>query len=310
MKLNITKINESWIIDRIKNEWINNNSSTYTKYSKFADLVWIIAPWNISINKISTFKNKKIIYSQYHIEDISENSKEIEYLRRVEQYVDAFHVISLESQSILSNLTKKPIYYLPLWVNQNIWFHISDKTNLRKKFLLSEDDYLVGSFQRDTEGSDLVSPKLVKGPDIFIKIVGEIFSKNPKLRVILTGTRRGYIISELEKLNIPYSYFEMADFNMTNELYNILDLYLITSRLEGGPQALVECGQTRTPIISTDVGLANQILPPESIFDVNDLTTFHHAKPNTNFAFEQSSLLRIPHGMKGYNDMFKEIYES
>ena len=134
MKLNITKINESWIIDRIKSEWIYHNSSTYTKYSRFANLIWIIAPWNISINKLSNFKNKKIIYSQYHIEDTSENSKEIEYLRRVEQYVDAFHVISLESKSILNNLTKKPIYYLPLWVNQNIWFHIPDKTKLRKSF--------------------------------------------------------------------------------------------------------------------------------------------------------------------------------
>ena len=58
MKLNITKINESWIIDRIKSEWINHNSSTYTKYLRFADLIWIIAPWNISTSKISTFKNR------------------------------------------------------------------------------------------------------------------------------------------------------------------------------------------------------------------------------------------------------------
>ncbi len=310
MKLNITKINESWIIDRIKREWIHYNRSTYTKYSKFADLIWIIAPWNISIKKINTFKNKKIIYSQYHIEDTLAGSEEIEYLRKVEPYVDAFHVISQESKSILNNLTEKPIYYLPLWVNQNIWYHISDKASLRNKYALSQDDYLVGSFQRDTEGSDLISPKLVKGPDIFIEIVKEIFSKNPKLRVVLTGNRRGYIISELDKLNIPYNYFEMADFTMTNELYNLLDLYLITSRLEGGPQALVECGQTRTPIISTNVGLASQILAPESIFDFNDLSTFQYAKPNTNFAFDQSSLLRIPNGMKGYNDMFKEVYES
>ena len=35
----------------------------------------------------------------------------------------------------------------------------------------------------------------------------------------------------------------MTDFSMMNDLYNILDLYLITSRLEGGPQALVECGK-------------------------------------------------------------------
>ena len=26
---------------------------------------------------------------------------------------------------------------------------------------------LIGSFQRDTEGHDMISPKLVKGPDIF-----------------------------------------------------------------------------------------------------------------------------------------------
>ena len=43
----------------------------------------------------------------------------------------------------------------------------------------------------------------------------------------------------------------MTNFKMLNELYNVLDLYLVTSRIEGGPQALVECGQTKTPILST-----------------------------------------------------------
>ena len=45
---------------------------------------------------------------------------------------------------------------------------------------------------------------------------------------------------------------------MLNELYNVLDLYLVTSRIEGGP-TLVECGQTKTPILSTNVGIADQI---------------------------------------------------
>ena len=80
------------------------------------------------------------------------------------------------------------------------------------------------------------------------------------MKVVLTGKRRDYVISELKKNNIPYKYFEMTNFSMMNDLYNILDLYLITSRLEGGPQALVECGQTRTPVISTDVGIAREIL--------------------------------------------------
>ena len=69
------------------------------------------------------------------------------------------------------------------------------------------------------------------------------------------------------KNKIPFKYFEMTNFEMLNELYNVLDLYLVTSRIEGGPQALVECGQTKTPILSTNVGIADQILAPESIFD-------------------------------------------
>ena len=101
-----------------------------------------------------------------------------------------------------------------------------------------------------------------------------MFNKNKKLKVVLTGTRRGFVINELTKNNIPYKYFEMPNFSMMNELYNILDLYLITSRLEGGPQALVECGQTKTPVISTDVGIARQILAKESIFDYKNMTTF------------------------------------
>ena len=124
---------------------------------------------------------------------------------------------------------------------------------------------MVGSFQRDTEGDDLMSPKLIKGPDIFIKIVSNLYKSNKNLKIVLAGKRRQYVISELENQNIPYKYFEMTDFDMLNELYNILDLYLVTSRLEGGPQALVECGLTKTPIISTDVGIADKILSAESI---------------------------------------------
>ena len=49
------------------------------------------------------------------------------------------------------------------------------------------------------------------------------------------GKKREYIISRLKKENINYSYFEMVDFSSLNDLYNILDLYIVASRVEGGP---------------------------------------------------------------------------
>lgn len=168
----------------------------------------------------------------------------------------------------------------------------------------------MGSFQRDTESKDLSSPKLVKGPDIFIKIVKNLYKKNKNLKVVLTGKRRQYVMSELKKNNIPFKYFEMTNFEMLNELYNVLDLYLVTSRIEGGPQALVECGQTKTPILSTKVGIADQILAPESIFDYEDISSFNKVRPNVEFAFKESSKLVIPNGMLKFIKMFEEVYES
>ena len=54
----------------------------------------------------------------------------------------------------------------------------------------------------------------------------------------------------------------MGSFEEINELYNILNLYIVASRYEGGPQSILECSLTRTPIISTDVGIASEILSP------------------------------------------------
>ena len=309
MKIYLTKINESWIIDRIKNEWTVNNKKITTKNPYFSEIIWDIAPWASKPTFIKKFKKKKIIQSIYHIENTSSEGREVKNIIENDKFIDGYHVISKKTKEVLQNFTKKTIFYLPLWVNQDIWYNKSNKNELRTNFGFTGSDYLVGSFQRDTEGSDLRSPKLVKGPDIFIEIVKNLYKKNSKLKVVLTGKRRDYVISELKKNNIPYKYFEMTNFSMMNDLYNILDLYLITSRLEGGPQALVECGQTRTPVISTDVGIAREILGADSIFDYKNISSFNEASPNVEKAYIESSKLTIPNGMLGYVDMFSRVYE-
>ena len=310
MKIYITKIKESWIIDRIKKEWEVYQNEFTTKNQFNADILWVIAPWAINQDKLHKKNKKKIVYSIYHVEDTSEESIELAQLRKIEEFVDAFHVISIETKEILMRLTTKPIYFLPLWVNQNIWFEKDNKSEIRKKYGFNSKQYLIGSFQRDTEGSDLVSPKLVKGPDIFLEIVNKLYEKNKNISIVLTGTRRQYIISELNKLKIPYKYFEMSEFSELNDLYNILDLYLVTSRLEGGPQAIVECGLIRTPVISTNVGIAKPVLPNKSIFDFQNIDTFFECSTDVELVFKNVSKLKIPTGMEGYLEMFNEVYES
>ena len=131
--------------------------------------------------------------------------------------------------------------------------------------------------------------------------------KIKNLTVLLAGTRRQYVLKELEEAKINYKYYEMADLEMLNKLYNVLDLYLVTSRIEGGPQAILESAITKTPIISTDVGVASEVLHEDSLFKPG---YFDSAKPNIDYAYKNSLKYKIPEGMNEFRIMFKELYES
>ncbi len=307
MKIYLSQINESWIIDRIRDEWYQNNKDISTKFLIKSDIIWIISPWMWQKIPIRQLQKKKVICSIYHIDLDDKNNFDLKNFEQLEPYVDQFHVISRKTRESLKKLTNKKITSIPFWINQNNWFHIENKTSLRDEFGINQKKFLLGSFQRDTEGHDLISPKLIKGPDIFFKIVQDIFKRQKNLEVVLAGSRRQYLIKKLEESNIPFKYFEMANIETLNKLYNMLDLYIVSSRLEGGPQSIVECGITKTPIISTNVGVAPEILSSESIYENKD---YKNAKPNIEYAYEKSKYLTIPNGMKEYIKLFTDIYEN
>ena len=304
MKVYLSKINESWVVDRMRKEWYENNQEYSVENPKEADLIWIISPWLWKKESKKYMKSKTVICSIFHFEDKDYSKKSMIEFKKREKYIDYYHVISLKTKEDLKKITNKEIFYIPFWVNGDIWFEIKDKLALRNKYKIPKNSFVIGSFQRDTEGSDLKSPKLIKGPDRLARIINEMNTEYDNLTVLLTGKRRQFIISELEKMKIKYVYLEMVDFNTLNELYNCLDLYIVTSRIEGGPQAIVECGITRTPIISTDVGLASEILHQNSIFNMEN---FKDAKPEIDFAYKNSLQLKIPHGFNEFLKVFNSL---
>ena len=99
----------------------------------------------------------------------------------------------------------------------------------------------------------------------------------------------------------------MVDYEELNELYNLIDLYIVASRVEGGPRSLFECAITRTPIISTDVGFASELLSSSSIFEVEK---FSLAKPDVEYSRKKVLKYKIPDGFEPFLNMFKEIYEN
>jgi glycosyltransferase involved in cell wall biosynthesis len=307
MKIYLSNLNESWVVDRFREDWYKNNQSISTEKISKADIVWIISPWTWKkINK-KYLKNKKVLCSIYHIDFEKFNDIDKDEFYQRDQFVDEYHVISLKTKQQLRQLTSKKITSIPFWIDQNLFFEIKNKAALREKYGFKKNDFIIGSFQRDTEGSDLSSPKLIKGPDIFLEITKDLVKSNKEIKILLTGKRRQFLINNFRKYSVPYKYYEMVDIEIINELYNILDLYIVTSRIEGGPQAILECAITKTPILSTDVGVASEILHEDSIFKVD---SFDDAKTNIMYAFKQVQEFKIPIGMKKHLALLKSIYEN
>lgn len=300
----INKADENWIVDRFIQEWCSYNSDYVTDNIEDADIVWIIAPWNLSSISTKILKEKKIICTIHHIDIDKFKGSEKREFYKLDQYVDNYHIISKKTSKTLQNLTSKSITYIPFWINQDTFYQINDKTKLREKYGIPIESYSIGSFQRDTEKKGYKRPKLSKGPDQYLEIAKHLNTTVKRLHVVLAGKKREYIISRLKKENINYSYFEMVDFSSLNDLYNILDLYIVASRVEGGPAAVLESAVSKTPIIATDVGIVSEILNPVSIFNMSNFKT---AKPDVDFAYENSKKYQIPKGFDEFNTFFQSL---
>lgn len=305
MKIFINKINENWIVDRFKTEWETHHSNLVANNIFESDIVWIIAPWTFKNLPKRILEKKKVLCTVHHLDLDNFTVNEYRQFINIDKYVDYYHVLSIKTEEKLRKLTNKKIYIQPFWSDGKLWYKIKNRSEIKKNLGFNDSDFLIGSFQRDTEGKDLLSPKLIKGPDIFIDILEKHYDKE-KITVVLSGKRRQFVINKLSELKIKYKYFEMLNYEELNNLYNILDLYIVSSRIEGGPQQILECALSQTPIVSTDVGIANYILSEESIYDVKN---FEKSKPNIKKAYENVQKYKIPNGFIFFENLFNEIYK-
>ncbi|MDD3711342.1 MAG: glycosyltransferase family 4 protein [Patescibacteria group bacterium] len=204
--------------------------------------------------------SNKIILTWFHIE---KNDPKIKYVSKLNKVVDIIHTSCEETAKILLNngLDANKILVIPLGVDVNIFKIFSDRKRLelKNKLKIPQDKIIIGSFQKDGVGwGEGLVPKLIKGPDIFCDAILEI-SKKHSLHVLLTGPSRGYVKKRLREMNITYTHVYLKNYLEIVNYYNMLDLYIISSRVEGGPKALLECWATGVPVVSTRVGMVPDI---------------------------------------------------
>ena len=166
MKVFVLAPREDWICDRLAKEWYENFIDHSTKNIYECDVIWLLAGWCWNHIPIDLLKSKKVIVTEHHIVPEKFTQQKFDNFKTRDQFVDCYHVPNSKTESFLKQLTNKKIEVISYWLNDKLWTPI-DKRIARKKLNLSDSKFYVGSFQRDTEGTDLKTPKLEKGPDLF-----------------------------------------------------------------------------------------------------------------------------------------------
>ncbi len=271
-KLYIQSSNSGWVLDSIKKEMLQvcedinipiinerfgyrlaNQSIFYT--SKYEVLEDFKAPKN------------RIAFPYYHGDPKREKKffKLISSIESNHKFIDRIQVSQSYIESIVLNtgIDENKVHRIPIGIDINNFPFRNDvdKINFRKEFNIPENAFLVGSFQKDGNGWGRGDePKLIKGPDIFLETIKALKTKIDNLTVLLTGPSRGYVKAGLEKLGVSYHHFNLNDYHEISKYYRMLDIYLITSREEGGPRAVFESMASGIPLVTTKVGQAMDVV--------------------------------------------------
>jgi glycosyltransferase involved in cell wall biosynthesis len=125
----------------------------------------------------------------------------------------------------------------------------------------TRDAFVIGSFVKDGVGMEAgLEPKLLKGPDVLIRVLERLREAVPRLEVLLTGPARGYVCGELERIDVPYRHLVARTRDELGQAYREVDVSLVTSRQEGGPKSVLEGMASGVPVVSTRVGQAAELI--------------------------------------------------
>jgi glycosyltransferase involved in cell wall biosynthesis len=179
-------------------------------------------------------------------------------IQRIQVSYSAMHAAVLAS-----GIAPQKVFRIPIGINLAFFQPQTpaSRRRVRQRYGIPQDAVVIGSFQKDGSGwGEGLEPKHIKGPDVFLQTLALLKPRIPQLFVLLSGPSRGYVKAGLERLGIPYRHIYLPHYPQIGRLYQALDLYLVASRVEGGPKAVLESMASGVPLVTTRVGQAMDLV--------------------------------------------------
>ena len=172
--------------------------------------------------------------------------------------------LQMRDLTLETGIDPSKVFLIPIGINAD-YFPFREETRkaaVRSDLGIPQSAFVVGSFQKDGVGwEEGLEPKLIKGPDVFLSTI-ELLKKDigNDLFVLLSGPSRGYVKHGLAKMGVPYKHLFIESYPDVAKLFQALDVYLVASRQEGGPKAILESMASGVPIVTTCVGQAMDLV--------------------------------------------------
>ncbi|MDP2950923.1 MAG: glycosyltransferase family 4 protein [bacterium] len=271
-KLSYVVENKTWVVNEVALSLLEGLKRTGFKETQITTSRFGLQNQVVHFGSVNTFlKNNgfvrvhpsnKVVLTWFHCIPTDPRNK---YIQEAQKTISLLHTsCSLTKNELIKlGVQEEKIKVIPLGVDLALFKPAleGEKEALKKELSIPSGSFVVGSFQKDGVGwSEGLEPKLIKGPDVFVKAVAELAKVFP-IFVLLVGPARGYVKRELAKRGIPFlDVGFLKEARDVAKYYQALDLYIVSSRIEGGPQSILESLASSVALVSTKVGLAPDVI--------------------------------------------------
>jgi glycosyltransferase involved in cell wall biosynthesis len=173
---------------------------------------------------------------------------------------DAIVVGSLEwaNDVVERGAPRERVMRIPYGVDASRFVPTGEPTRrrLRESLGIAANAIVVGFFAKKSSNE-----RDRKGTDIFAAAVQELSGDLPELAVLIIGPGWDDLVARLEASGVKCAWLPFVrDAARMPEMFQVLDFYWVTARIEGGPVTLLEGMSTGVCCITTPVGLAKELV--------------------------------------------------